>query len=800
MTISATKNDPALLRLLGGRAKASDMQPYLSMALFAMVPVRTTSIDTLGVDARWRMYWNPDFIMTLTADEVAGAWLHEVGHLLRGHHDRFVALNEPANREGFWNRAGDAAINADLRTAKIPLPKIKAVYPEFIPGAVEGMATEQMYRLILDMPEITTQDTTGPDLLLLPNAIPHHDVEGAQIIGLTRTHRLDRDDTTVTITADPDDPAAPAVPVTRMQVRGRNTLALTLGAADPGTYLVQVTTGSQTVTAELTLAAPAITLRPDHVTRGWTAPFRVTVVGKHTRFTGNAHIAVTNGEGAPVGIGDVTRVSDTYLTFDLTEQVPDGVYTVTVTDGDTVLSAALPIGLPHMDLVPASLPVGYGTPWPFAAVTDNFTVDTTTTFDLYHVQPLIGPVPVPDALGDVVVHSESSANFGLDVALDEGSYLVVATTGQESAVANLTIGAALGSDQGSGSGEGEGEGECDGNGEGQGQGSDDASEPSDDSAGQGSGSGDEESDADSDSDDSAGGGAGDGGSGQAQRDSAGSGSSRPDPFKDFTDCGSGAGGSKRPWERDDSGRGPDGKDDGSVDTGRGNLLREQTAREIKEASKSRGDIPGGWTRWADSILKPQVDWRKELRSLVRRTLATVAGMRDYTYSRPSRRAGVVPNVVLPAMRSPRPPRCGAVVDTSGSVSDKMLAQALGDIKALLKQITGSGGDDGLKIIACDAAAGELKSVRNFSDLTVLEGGGGTDMRVGLKAAAEVRPKLDLIVTFTDGETPWPEEKPTENTTAKYVAVLLDGDSTDRWPMPEWMHKIVVNPEYANQRS
>lgn len=69
------------------------------------------------------------------------------------------------------------------------------------------------------------------------------------------------------------------------------------------------------------------------------------------------------------------------------------------------------------------------------------------------------------------------------------------------------------------------------------------------------------------------------------------------------------------------------------------------------------------------------------------------------------------------------------------------------------------------------------------------GGGGTDMRVGLQVAAQARPRFDLVITMTDGDTPWPESPPAENPDARYVALLLDGDRTT---VPPWMHKIVVS--------
>ena len=52
----------------------------------------------------------------------------------------------------------------------------------------------------------------------------------------------------------------------------------------------------------------------------------------------------------------------------------------------------------------------------------------------------------------------------------------------------------------------------------------------------------------------------------------------------------------------------------------------------------------------EEILNPKVNWRKVLAAELRRAVAEVSGAVDYSYRRPSRRAAVAGNVVLPALR------------------------------------------------------------------------------------------------------------------------------------------------------
>lgn len=245
------------------------------------------------------------------------------------------------------------------------------------------------------------------------------------------------------------------------------------------------------------------------------------------------------------------------------------------------------------------------------------------------------------------------------------------------------------------------------------------------------------------------------------------------------DCGSGVAGGRRPWDRPD-----DDSDDGSVDEGRAELLRRQVAKDIRTHQRSMGDVPSGLLRLADEILTPLVDWRRELHSVVNRTRASVAGLRDYTYTRVSRRAAAAPGIVLPTMRQPRPPRLDIVIDTSGSVSDHMLAQVKAELRVIARNLRG----DNVRVLACDAASAQPRRLRRVDDIALL-GGGGTDMRAGLAASAQLRPRADIVIVATDGDTPWNSTPPEENPRARYLTLLLDGDRPD---VPAWMHKIVLS--------
>jgi predicted metal-dependent peptidase len=250
------------------------------------------------------------------------------------------------------------------------------------------------------------------------------------------------------------------------------------------------------------------------------------------------------------------------------------------------------------------------------------------------------------------------------------------------------------------------------------------------------------------------------------------------------DCGSASGGAQRDYELPaDDAQAP------SMPADRKDGVRERVAHDIAEHARKAGRVPGELLRWADELLNPVIDWRTALASRVRRHLATVTGRRDFTYLRPSRRqesvrrAGI--DAILPAMRQPAPPRVVCILDTSGSVPDDELRDFASEISGIVRA---AGVVGGVGIICCDARAYPLQRVRNPAQAAELriEGGGGTDLRAGLVAAAEQRPVPQVVVILTDGHTPWPADRPRK---VDAVIVVLSDPAMAR-QVPAWCTVIV----------
>ncbi len=239
------------------------------------------------------------------------------------------------------------------------------------------------------------------------------------------------------------------------------------------------------------------------------------------------------------------------------------------------------------------------------------------------------------------------------------------------------------------------------------------------------------------------------------------------------DCGSGADGCDRP-----------GDGQGQIDPRQGELLRLKVAADIH--AQPPGTVAGGWQRWAQTVLPSRTDWRQALAAEIRRGIALTAGTVDYSYHRPSRRAHLQDDIVLPTMVRPVP-EVAIICDTSGSMHDGLLARALAEVDGIL---TRAGLRRGAPVLAVDTAVQTVRRVASARQVP-LAGGGGTDMAQGIEAAAKLRPRPTIIVVLTDGFTPWPAQPPPG--TRVVVGLLTQATIGLRAPnAPDWARTILID--------
>ncbi|MFD0259754.1 VWA-like domain-containing protein [Kitasatospora indigofera] len=250
----------------------------------------------------------------------------------------------------------------------------------------------------------------------------------------------------------------------------------------------------------------------------------------------------------------------------------------------------------------------------------------------------------------------------------------------------------------------------------------------------------------------------------------------------WLDCGSGADGLEREWDL-----GPEGAH------GLGEQERDAVRFRVAQGITGRpGNAPAGWRRWAEEAFHPPQAWRDLLGAAVRSAASGPGPGDDYTYLRPSRRSSALPRTVLPSLRR-RPPRVSVVVDTSGSVSDAELGSALLEVTAISRALGGR--RDLVGVVACDAAAGAVQPLCRAEGIPLV-GGGGTDLRAGFARALRARPRPDVVVVLTDGQTRWPSTRPPCRTVVGLFprhSPSWEEDRPDRRPdtPPDWARVVVI---------
>jgi len=246
----------------------------------------------------------------------------------------------------------------------------------------------------------------------------------------------------------------------------------------------------------------------------------------------------------------------------------------------------------------------------------------------------------------------------------------------------------------------------------------------------------------------------------------------PAPLQD-PNCGSGAGGRSVPGELnagDNSAAG--------VSEVEAKVIRRAVATAVGEHSTTHGNVPGALQRWARQELEPKVDWRRVLAAQLRASVAVITEGTDYTYMRFSRRSSAVPDIRLAGMFR-NLPKVAVVVDTSGSMSPQDLDQVLSETQGILRSCGVA--EDSITLLMVDTEVTVTKKIDRLPDKLTYSRG-GTDMRVGIKAATQLMPRPDLVIVLTDGYTPWPQHPPRATT----VMAAIIGPTIDDLDIPDWM--------------
>lgn len=200
---------------------------------------------------------------------------------------------------------------------------------------------------------------------------------------------------------------------------------------------------------------------------------------------------------------------------------------------------------------------------------------------------------------------------------------------------------------------------------------------------------------------------------------------------------------------------------GSVqDAGGGSPAEQQQSKaewevavaQAAQASKSRGDLPGGLARFVHDLLNPKPDVAEVLRQFVSQACPA-----DYTWSKPSRRA-LAQKLYRPGLDGEDLGVVVMAVDTSGSIDDATLKKFGQVMQGVLEAYAGVK----LLILYHDSrVAGVQEWTPEDGPLRMTPaGGGGTDHRpvfAWLDEHPEIEPTA--IVCLTDAYSVFPDSPP-----------------------------------------
>jgi predicted metal-dependent peptidase len=165
--------------------------------------------------------------------------------------------------------------------------------------------------------------------------------------------------------------------------------------------------------------------------------------------------------------------------------------------------------------------------------------------------------------------------------------------------------------------------------------------------------------------------------------------------------------------------------------------------EAYATAKNQGHMPAGMERAIMGHLTPKVNWLQALRQKLRFGVSRKQP-RDTTWNIPNRRF-LGSSYVFPSTIGPDSPKIAFAIDTSGSMSEEDLKQALGELEDIRKKFNAK-----VYFLDCDADLYQSRWISPFQPLPRLRGGGGTDFAPVFSHLLEKRIKPDYCVFFTDG--------------------------------------------------
>ncbi len=205
------------------------------------------------------------------------------------------------------------------------------------------------------------------------------------------------------------------------------------------------------------------------------------------------------------------------------------------------------------------------------------------------------------------------------------------------------------------------------------------------------------------------------------------------------------------------------------------VLDASSIVEIEDPSNTRGTMPLCASRLVKELRQGQLDWRSILNTFVQEEII------DYSFFPPDRRFGDY-DFFLPDYNVPQElvKNILFMVDTSGSMSDKMIADCYSEICSAIDQFDGKlegylGFFDAVVVEPLPfTSIDELKIIRPY-------GGGGTNFDCIFQYVREKwdkEEKPSSIIILTDGYAPFPKEDVADNIPVLWI--INNNEVTPPW--------------------
>ena len=209
---------------------------------------------------------------------------------------------------------------------------------------------------------------------------------------------------------------------------------------------------------------------------------------------------------------------------------------------------------------------------------------------------------------------------------------------------------------------------------------------------------------------------------------------------------------------------------------------DEAMHQAMNLARAEGKLPGGVEETVRNAHASTLDWR----TLLRRYM-TGAARRDYSWSFPNRRF-IDGGLYLPSIRSEGIDAIAVIIDTSGSLPARTLADFWAEVREVATEIQ----PESVHILQVDAALQDAAEYAacDLPDEIVIKGRGGTDFRPGFAWLDEqgIQPSVCLYLTdmlcssYPDAEPAFP------------VLWVNYSEPPGDWNREPWGERIDIAPD------